>query len=323
MILDNIPCETSVAMIRNDQTLRLKVTSNCPWSCHFCHKEGNEDSNDIILNENFFCCMDKLRKELKYPDVHLTGGEPTIYKNCANLIKQLSDMGYNVKMTSNAQCSVETIKKLKESGLISINISMHTLNAKKLGEMQYPQKTEEWGMEAIERQTAIIHCAKEIGLRVKINSVVQTIDDVNCVIDFCQKNEVELRLLNDLNPLSLSTEKIIESLKQRGSVINNVNNSNNSSSYSFDVVTREGLNLKVKSIKKHLLNSICTECNKRTECEEWFYGIRIEQQGEELFVRLCLYRNDYPAIQRIDKFLTSMQLEEIKKQAQILTEKNG
>jgi len=315
MILDNLPCETSIAEVKSDRTLRLKTTKKCPWKCYFCHNEGNENSNDIILNDNFFYYMKMLKDKLNYSDIHLTGGEPTLFNHCADLVKKLSDIGYSVKMTSNAQCSIEILKLLKESGLISINISMHTLDAKKLGAMQKPKMSKEWGMEAIKKQIAIINCAKDIGLRVKINSVVQNNEDVDNIIKFCYKNKIELRLLNDLNPLSLSTEKIIEALKQRSSIISKVNISNNSSSYSFDVVTNENLNLRIKSIRKHLLNSICTKCNKRTECEEWFYGIRIEQQNDELFVRLCLHRNDYPAVQNIKDFIESEQLNEIIKQS--------
>ena len=91
-----------------------------------------------------------------------------------------------------------------------------------------------------------------------------------------------------------------------------VNLFNGSSSYSYDVIARDGFEFKIKAIRKYTLKTLCDDCFVRDVCKEWYYGIRIEQQRKKTMIRLCLERQDYPALQNLEQFKISEQFNEIK-----------
>lgn len=87
--------------------------------------------------------------------------------------------------------------------------------------------------------------------------------------------------------------------------------SHNSSSYSYDITSTDGFKFKIKGIRKNILISLCADCKIRDNCKEWFYGIRLETIVDKIFVRLCLHRQHYPAIQSLDEFFVSKQYLEL------------
>lgn len=89
-----------IQVLKND-TLRIKVTNNCSFSCDFCHHEGSLKSRNLALNEGLIHGLKRLYTELHLTQAHLTGGEPTSYQHCRELIGELKSIGYRVKMTSN------------------------------------------------------------------------------------------------------------------------------------------------------------------------------------------------------------------------------
>lgn len=311
MIFENIPYNPNKYSLHLNKTLRLKVTNKCPFSCYFCHNEGSKQSEDILINELFGEYIKKLQSELRIEQIHLTGGEPTSHPNIIEIISFLTNIGLSVKMTSNGQFPSNLLPKLYEAGLDSINFSVHTLNPIKLSNMQKPRRNYVWGLNALEYQLNNIVEAKNVGLHVKLNTVVQTDTSINDIISFCKDEELELRLLDDLNPESLSVQKIIEILKNDGATIFEINLIVGSSSYSYNVESHDGFNFKIKAIKKTILNSLCNSCLVRDVCKEWFYGIRIEQLNKIPIIRLCIDRQDFPAVQSMSDFFKSDQYKEI------------
>lgn len=313
MILERIPCLAPTVDIFKVKTIRIKVTDNCPFDCSFCHKEGNPLSENIDLDENFFYSMSKLRNDLKLNEVHLTGGEPTCYPHIVRIIDNLHNMGFIVKMTSNGQFDSKLLENLKKAGLCSINFSIHTLRPLNLVKIQKTSKSLKWSAEALARQVNNLEVSKKIGLSPKINTVVQKEpEDALEIIDFCKSETYELRLLDDLSPNSLSIQKIIQILKNKGSEVEGVDITEGVSGFSYRIKMNDDFRFKVKSIRKCILRSICNKCMLRDQCVEWFYGMRIEQFKNKKIVRLCIHRQDYPAIQELSHFPNSLQYQEIK-----------
>lgn len=314
--LERIPCSISSVGVSQLDTLRIKITDQCPFSCEFCHKEGGSASQDLILSGVFLKALRRMVDELNIHEVHLTGGEPTCHPDCVSLVTALRGMGLQVKMTSNGQFDQELLQALASSGLESINLSIHTLQPGILASIQSPPRSLEWGKRALERQLTNLRAAKEIGLRVKVNTVVQDdVRDAKNIIALCASEGLDLRLLNDLTLGSLSVTKIMEILESLDSEIEGIDMVDGSSSYSFQVVTGSDFHFSVKAIRKSSLRSMCSYCSIRDQCEEWFYGIRIEQIHDQPVIRLCLHRQDYPAVQRMKEFFDSDQYEEIRQLA--------
>ena len=311
MILENIPCHTDRINFVKNNTIRIKITNRCPFQCNFCHHEGNKESQDIIINDQLITGLNKFYKQMNMTQAHLTGGKPTAYPQLIPLIKQIKSIGFEVKMTTNGQFDQSLLKRLQKAGLSGLNFSIHTLNPIKLGLMQAPQKNFEWGIKALRLQLRNLMIARDLGLRVKINTVVQNDSDIIDIISFCKAESIDLRILDDLNPRSLSIQRIIEILSSMKAVVTGMDLSQKTSSYSYDVTSIDGFKCKIKGIRKNLLRSLCSECKIRANCKEWFYGIRLETVSDKLFVRLCLHRQDFPAIQSLDEFFGSTQYLEL------------
>jgi len=311
--LEKIPLSVSGVMVSPNDSIRLKITNRCPFSCRFCHKEGGSISQDLILSEELILALKRMMSELYIREVHLTGGEPTSHPLCSVLVSKLCDIGLKVKMTTNGQFEPKLIENLVCSGLKSINFSIHAMKPVNLSAIQEPPRSTEWGREALKRQLINIKVAKEFGLEVKVNTVVQeNIQNVIDIISFCKSEELSLRLLNDLTLGSLSISKIKDILQYLDSEIEGIRMFDGSSSYSFQVITGSDFRFSVKAIRKCSLRSMCSYCDIRDQCEEWFYGIRVEQINNLPMIRLCLHREDFPAIQKINEFFESEQFSEIK-----------
>jgi cyclic pyranopterin phosphate synthase len=287
------------------------VTDRCPFTCNFCHHEGSKKTNDLVVNKALKIILLKFIQDLKITEIHLTGGEPTAYGELNNLIKLITEIGLEAKMTSNGQFDNSLLDRLKESGLKSINISVHTLDTAKLGQIMSPQRDKNWGEKALNRQLSNLIYARKIGLKSKINTVVQRDSDVSGIITFCKNNNVELRILDDLNPGSLSVPKIIDILRSMDAIVTGMNLTDKASGFSYNIESSDGFKFKVKAIRKNVLKSLCNDCIMRDTCKEWFYGIRLEQVKKALLVRLCLHRQDYPAKQNIYEFFSSDQFLEL------------
>jgi cyclic pyranopterin phosphate synthase len=313
MITHSIPlhCQPERIIISPYRSVRIKVTDRCPFTCNFCHHEGSKKSDDLQIGKPFETIIKRFIQELKITEIHLTGGEPTAYAELTNLVKLISSFGLEAKMTSNGQFNNQLLDNLKEEGLKSINISVHTLDPVRLGAIMSPMRDQNWGKKALERQLSNLIYARKIGLKSKINTVVQNNSDITNVITFCKNNNIDLRILDDLNPGSLSIPKIIETLRGIDAIVIGINLTEKASGYSYNIVSADGFEFKVKAIRKNILKSLCNDCRMRDTCKEWFYGIRLEQINNELIVRLCIHRQDYPAKQTIHEFFSSDQFIEL------------
>jgi cyclic pyranopterin phosphate synthase len=59
--------------------------------------------------------------------IRLTGGEPLVRKDFANILKRLSTLGVQLTMTTNATRLHEFVDDIKNAGIQSLNISLDTL----------------------------------------------------------------------------------------------------------------------------------------------------------------------------------------------------
>lgn len=203
-----------------DQSVRIKVTNDCQWSCDFCHNEGTElpdvktkrvsvflDPNALDLpqagsmsaSEETFKKLDYL-KELGIDGVHLTGGEPTLNPELSEIVEGFVRRGLKVKMTTNGQGQPNMTRRLAEAGLSGMTFSVLSFDAEEFLSTQRI-KSKPWAEAMIEREKRNILLAKSLGIDVKINTVVlgeYDHDRVDTVRDFAQKNNIKLILLPSL-----------------------------------------------------------------------------------------------------------------------------
>lgn len=116
--------------------LRVSVTQRCNFRCKYCCPDepfkdlGHEN---ILSYEEMFefvkICLDNGVKK-----VRLTGGEPLVRKGVENFISMINNHKPNLDlaMTTNGYFLQSKSKALAEAGLKRLNISLDTLNSKKM-----------------------------------------------------------------------------------------------------------------------------------------------------------------------------------------------
>lgn len=229
-----------------DRSVRIKVTNDCQFSCRFCHNEGTElphsrararastllDSVSSLLPpvenipmpdiEDVAACADcdfagqlKMYQRLGYDEIHLTGGEPTCYARLSQLVNLLVKSGFTVKMTSNGQCSERVLMQLAQAGLSAINFSILTLDPEEFLATQlheYPSKDIAMSVAVgmIKKACDNVRCARDLGLRVKINTVIVNPNDthhLDQLVSFAEKNLVTINILPVISPDQTSDDK--------------------------------------------------------------------------------------------------------------------
>ena len=84
--------------------LKLIITTKCNGKCYYCHKEGSRNLFDIpdMPKKLIWECV-KLINELHIPHLSLSGGEPTMRSDLADIINELCKQSpdIRIKLTSN------------------------------------------------------------------------------------------------------------------------------------------------------------------------------------------------------------------------------
>lgn len=303
------------------RSIRVKITSRCQYRCKFCHQEGYFNSNDVGTKE-LLRAVKILREELGLYRLHFTGGEPTLLDEFLRLLKIAKQLGFVNSLTTNGQFQLESLPKFKIAGLDSINFSLHTLNASAFLNLQDIPVTAtnlKWAKNCICRTIENAKAANNL-IETKINCVVgKDRASAQSILEFCIKNKIKLRFLNDLTLGRMAVETIQEILLERKTKLVRNEITLLSSSHRLDYQVRL-YQFGVKCIRKFFLKSLCENCKlkKNNRCLEGFYGIRLE--GDPLMVRLCLNRNGTPFVQPFDLFMESKQFKEFKEKRQTISE---
>ena len=112
--------------------LRISVTDRCDLRCKYCMPESGVNSlshNDILSYEEIIRIAGCFAR-LGVTKIKITGGEPLVRLNVAQLIGQLKRLEgiEQVTLTTNGTQLAAVIDKLHEEKIDGINISLDTLN---------------------------------------------------------------------------------------------------------------------------------------------------------------------------------------------------
>ncbi len=153
---------------RNIHYLRLSVTDLCNLRCRYCMPDGVEKlEREAVLSHEEFLRLAALFAQCGIDTVRVTGGEPLVRKNVAQLVAGLKATPgiRRVTLTTNAVLLAEQLPALLDAGLDSVNISLDTLRPE-----VFRQITARDDFAAVQ---AGLQAALESGLPVKLNCVPQ------------------------------------------------------------------------------------------------------------------------------------------------------
>ena len=148
--------------------LRLSVTDLCNLRCRYCMPDGVEKlEREAMLTYEEFLRLAALFARCGIDTVRVTGGEPLVRKNVAQLVAGLKATPgiRRVTLTTNAVLLAEQLPALLDAGLDSVNISLDTLRPE-----VFRQITARDDFAAVQ---AGLQAVLESGLPVKLNCVPQ------------------------------------------------------------------------------------------------------------------------------------------------------
>ena len=90
-------------------------TSGCNYRCPFCHNSPLIEEQPSLNMEEILNYLSVRKKMLDA--VVITGGEPTLHKELPNVIKQIKDLGYIIKLDTNGT-NPKMLKELIDTKLI-------------------------------------------------------------------------------------------------------------------------------------------------------------------------------------------------------------
>ena len=258
--------------------LRISVTENCNLKCIYCIDENNilnSCNNDILTDDEIVKIATECAR-LGIKKIRITGGEPLVRKNIESLIYKLKCINgiEEIYITTNGVLLHTKIEDLKKNGLTGVNISLDSLNKDRFKKLTKFDKLQDVLLS--------IDKALELGLKVKINTVI--VDDINKdeIIDFVnltKDKNLDIRFI-ELMPIGVGkVYKGVSNQEIRDLIKDNFNNiieigKEKSSGPAKYIKVDDALG-KVGFISA-MSNCFCEECNR----------VRITPEG---FLKQCLH----------------------------------
>ncbi|HUX62260.1 GTP 3',8-cyclase MoaA [Sulfuricella sp.] len=183
---------------RRIEYLRLSVTDRCDLRCTYCMPEGfkgyEEPANWLTFDEIERVVGAFAR--LGVQKIRLTGGEPLLRRNLAELAGRLSSLPgiADLSLSSNGTQLAKHAQALRAAGITRLNVSLDTLDPARFAAIT--------GRDALASVLHGLMAAKEEGFGpIKINMVVMAgINDheVDDIVAFCGERGFVLRLIETM-----------------------------------------------------------------------------------------------------------------------------
>ena len=113
--------------------LRISLTDNCNLRCSYCMPEEDYSFTPVtkLMQAGEIETLARIFVGEGVNKIRLTGGEPLVRKDAADIILSLSKLPVKLTLTTNGTRLHKFIDVLKEAGICSLNISLDTLQADK------------------------------------------------------------------------------------------------------------------------------------------------------------------------------------------------
>ena len=113
--------------------LRISLTDNCNLRCFYCMPEEEYDFTPAskLMQKDEIEILSRIFVSLGVNKIRLTGGEPLVRKDAAEIITALSKLPVKLTLTTNGSRLHEFVDTLEQAGVRSLNISLDTLQPEK------------------------------------------------------------------------------------------------------------------------------------------------------------------------------------------------
>lgn len=165
---------------RTHNYLRISLTDNCNFRCFYCMPEEHYEFTppDKLMQQDEIDKLAGIFVGLGVDKIRLTGGEPLVRKDAAEIITRLSKYPVKLTLTTNGIRLHEFKDVLTKSGVRSLNISLDTLQPDKFLFVTRRNNFDQvWNN---------IQLMVRSGFHVKVNVVVMKGFNDNEILDFVE-----------------------------------------------------------------------------------------------------------------------------------------
>ena len=180
---------------RVHRSLRISVTDRCNIRCQYCMPAVGAEflPSERLLSFEQFASFVRVLARLGINDLRITGGEPLLRPNLAQLIKMLSEIEGidDLALTTNGMFLAQQIGDLVAAGLKRINISLDTLR-----EETFRTLARRKGLQAV--LDGIAATKRFPHLKVRLNALVLrdlNLDEIIPLAEFACAQSLPLRFI--------------------------------------------------------------------------------------------------------------------------------
>jgi GTP 3',8-cyclase len=273
---------------REHNYLRISVTERCNLRCLYCMpEEGIELSPTArLLTTPEIVYLSEVFVNQGVDKIRLTGGEPTVRKDIADLMRQIGDLRQNglkeLCITTNGIALHRKLDSMVESGLTGVNLSLDTLDPH-----QFAIMTRRNGHEKVMKSINRILEMNRLGagIKLKINCVVMRGLNEHEIVPFVEmgkEQDLEVRFIEympfDGNKWSekkmLSFQEMLALIRQKYPDVQKVQDHKNDTSKTYKIPGFAG---RIGFITS-MTHNFCGTCNR----------LRITSDGN---LKVCLFGN--------------------------------
>ncbi|PFK17195.1 GTP 3',8-cyclase MoaA [Bacillus cereus] len=272
--------------------LRISVTDRCNFRCRYCMPEeifGPDYSflsNDKILSFDEIERITRIFVSLGVRKLRITGGEPLLRRGLPKLIERLNkiDGVEDIGLTTNGSLLKEFAPDLYKAGLSRVTVSLDSLEEERFFYLNGNRSK-------VQRVLEGIQAAAEVGMKIKINMVVQkgkNEQDILQMAQYFKENKHILRFIEymdvgnyngwDLKEV-VSKQEIVDTIHQVMPL------ERIEANYSGEVATRYryiGSDEEIGIISS-VTDSFCSSCTRaRISAEGKLYTCLFASKGNDL-----------------------------------------
>ncbi|WP_293789218.1 GTP 3',8-cyclase MoaA [uncultured Pedobacter sp.] len=172
--------------------LRISLTDNCNFRCFYCMPEEEYDftPSSRLMQTNEIIKLAEIFVANGVKKIRLTGGEPLVRKDAAQIMAALGKLPVELVMTTNGTRIAEMLPVLKEAGIKTINISLDTLQPEKFFMITR--------RDVFHQIRSNIELLLQHKIKVKINMVVMkglNDNEINDFISWTKFNPIQVRFI--------------------------------------------------------------------------------------------------------------------------------
>ena len=160
--------------------LRISLTDNCNLRCFYCMPEENYEFTPAsrLMQPDEIQSLARIFVENGVDKIRLTGGEPLVRKDAADIIRRLSELPVNLTLTTNATRLHDFVDVLEKANVHSLNISLDTLDKDKFNLITR--------RDGFQKVIDNIHLMLSRNFNVKVNVVVMKDLNDSEIVDFVE-----------------------------------------------------------------------------------------------------------------------------------------